>query len=142
MFSHVTLGIADLTRARAFYAPLMELLGLPLRFDSDDEGWIGWQPAEGGRPLFIVTRPFDGRAPTHGNGAMMAFLAPDRAAVDAAYLHALAHGGTDVGAPVCARITTPTITPPISATLTETSSAPSATRRFDVLAASLAISGL
>ncbi|MBW0156677.1 VOC family protein [Sedimentimonas flavescens] len=99
MFSHVTLGIADLTRARAFYAPLMELLGLRLRFDSDDEGWIGWQPAEGGRPLFIVTRPFNGRPPTHGNGAMVAFLAPDRAAVDAAYLHALAHGGTDVGAP-------------------------------------------
>ena len=99
MFSHVTLGIADLTRARAFYAPLMELLGLRPHFDSDDEGWIGWKPAEGGRPLFIVTRPFDGRAPTHGNGAMVAFMAPDRAAVDAAYLHALAQGGTDEGAP-------------------------------------------
>ena len=32
-----------------------------------------------------MTRPFDGRAPTHGNGAMVAFLAPNRAAVDAAY---------------------------------------------------------
>ncbi|MCE5972765.1 VOC family protein [Sinirhodobacter sp. WL0062] len=99
MFSHVTLGIADLTRARAFYTPLMELLGLRLRFDSDEEGWIGWQPNEGGRPLFIVTRPFDGRAPAHSNGAMVAFMAADRAAVDAAHRHALAHGSTDEGAP-------------------------------------------
>lgn len=142
MFSHVTLGIADLTRARAFYAPLMELLGLRLRFDSDDEGWIGWQPAEGGRPLFIVTRPFDGRAPTHGNGAMVAFLAPTARRWMPPTCTPLRMAAQMRAPPVCARITTPTITPPISATLTETSSAPSATRRFDVLAASLAISGL
>jgi len=99
MFSHVTLGIADLDRARRFYTPLMQRLGHRLRFDSDAEGWIGWQPAEGGRPLFIVTLPFDGRAPSHGNGAMVAFLAPDRETVDAAYAEALALGGTDEGAP-------------------------------------------
>jgi len=99
MFSHITLGIADLARARAFYAPLMAQLGHRLRFDSAVDGWIGWEPAEGGRPLFIVTLPFDGRAPAPGNGAMVAFLAPDRSTVDAAYAQALSLGASDDGAP-------------------------------------------
>ena len=99
MFSHLTLGIADLDRARAFYAPLMQRLGLKLRFDAPEAGWIGWEPAGGGRPLFILTRPFDGQAAQPGNGAMVAFSAPDRATVDAAHAEALRLGGTDEGAP-------------------------------------------
>lgn len=99
MFSHLTLGIADLDQARAFYAPLMQRLGLKLRFDEPDVGWIGWEPAGGGRPLFIVTRPFDGQPAQPGNGAMVAFSAPDRATVDAAHAEALRLGGTDEGAP-------------------------------------------
>lgn len=99
MFSHLTLGIADLDRARAFYAPLMARLGHRLRFDEPEPGWIGWEPATGGRPLFIVTRPFDGNAPQPGNGAMVAFVAPDRATVDAAHAEAIALGGCDEGSP-------------------------------------------
>ncbi|MDD8022068.1 MAG: VOC family protein [Paracoccaceae bacterium] len=99
MFSHVTLGIADLPRAVAFYTPLMERLGHSLRFQDADTGWAGWQPGTGARPLFILTRPIDGAPPAPGNGTMMAFLARDRATVDAVYALALSLGGRDEGAP-------------------------------------------
>lgn len=51
------------------------------------------------RPLFLVGRPWDGKAAQPGNGQMVALLAPSRAAVDAAYAAALAHGGAGEGAP-------------------------------------------
>ena len=40
-----------------------------------------------------------GRSASHGNGWMVAFTAPSRAAVDAAYAAAIAFGGTDEGPP-------------------------------------------
>jgi catechol 2,3-dioxygenase-like lactoylglutathione lyase family enzyme len=51
-----------------------------------------------GLKLFIVS-PFDGGDAHPGNGPHAAFLAPNRAAVDAFHAAALAHGGTDEGAP-------------------------------------------
>ena len=51
-----------------------------------------------GLKLFIVS-PFDGGRAAPGNGPHAAFLAPDRAAVDAFHAAALAHGGTDEGTP-------------------------------------------
>ncbi len=41
----------------------------------------------------------DGAPATPGNGTMVSFLASSRAAVDAFHAAALAHGGTDEGAP-------------------------------------------
>ncbi|WP_255553523.1 VOC family protein [Maritimibacter sp. DP1N21-5] len=55
-------------------------------------------PAEGLRPLFIVTTPLDGAQVT-GNGKMIAFLAEDRALVDQAHALALSLGGVDAGLP-------------------------------------------
>ncbi|MFN3970826.1 MAG: hypothetical protein ACK4L4_05550 [Gemmobacter sp.] len=46
-----------------------------------------------------VTRPFDGGPARAGNGAMVAFAAPGRAAVEAFHAAALAQGGADEGAP-------------------------------------------
>jgi catechol 2,3-dioxygenase-like lactoylglutathione lyase family enzyme len=99
MISHITLGIADFDRALRFYRPLMQQLGLSERFADPSRPWAAWQPATGGRPLFIITAPFDGMAPHPGNGPMVALLAPSRAIVDAAYALALLQGGTDAGPP-------------------------------------------
>lgn len=99
MFSHVTLGISDFDRAMAFWKPLLARLGLRLRFEDAAKPWAAWQPGTGGRPLFLITAPFDGQAPAPGNGPMVAFTAPDRATVDWAHAHALASGGADEGAP-------------------------------------------
>jgi catechol 2,3-dioxygenase-like lactoylglutathione lyase family enzyme len=98
LLSHVFVGVTDFERAMAFYAPLMEALGHRRRFLDPDRPWAGWEQAEGGRPLFLVGRPFTGKAAA-GNGQMVALLAPSRAAVDSAWAVALAAGGASEGAP-------------------------------------------
>jgi catechol 2,3-dioxygenase-like lactoylglutathione lyase family enzyme len=97
MFSHVTAGVADVPRAVKFYAPLMEILGLVLKFA--DRNWAGWKHPDSDRPLFLLMLPFDGEAASHGNGQMIAFLAGDHSLVDRCHAQALANGGTDEGKP-------------------------------------------
>ncbi|MBR0672050.1 VOC family protein [Neoroseomonas soli] len=99
MYSHVTLGTNDIRRAIAFYDPLLAGLGLN-RHESDiEEGYAGYAAAPGARPQFWVTRPLDRRPASASNGMTIAFDAPDRPAVDRFHATALAHGGTDEGAP-------------------------------------------
>jgi catechol 2,3-dioxygenase-like lactoylglutathione lyase family enzyme len=50
-------------------------------------------------PEFWIQRPFDGGVATSGNGTHVAFLAPDRASVDAFHRAALAAGGRCDGPP-------------------------------------------
>jgi lactoylglutathione lyase len=99
MFSHVFIGVVDFERALAFYTPLMAALGLEARFRDRARPWAGWQVPGQARPLFLIGAPYDGQPHAAGNGQMTALLAPGRAAVDAAYAVALAHGGSDEGAP-------------------------------------------
>lgn len=99
MFSHVTLGGNDFEAALAFWSPVLAALGWPLRFVERDRPWAGWESPGGGRPLFIVTAPFDGTPALPGNGTMVAFLASDRATVRAVHALALLRGGTCEGAP-------------------------------------------
>lgn len=99
MLSHVHIGVNDFERAMAFYGPLLERLGLALRFRAPEVPWAGWQVPGVARPLFLIGRPFDGQPATPGNGAMNALLAPDRATVDEAHALALRHGGSCEGPP-------------------------------------------
>ena len=86
-------------RAFAFYSAVIAPLGHRLRFHDPAMPRAGWEPAEGGRPLFVIGYPFDGNPATAGNGQMTALLGPSRAAVDGAYAAALANGGTCEGPP-------------------------------------------
>lgn len=97
MILYITLGTNDLARARAFYNPVMATLGLELKAGDDAE--IGYGPAGGTATQLWITRPFDGKPATVGNGSMPAFVAPSRQAVQAFHAAALAHGGTDEGLP-------------------------------------------
>ena len=99
MFSHVNIAITDFERAFDFYDGLMRLLGQKQRFADKEKSWAGWEPAEGGRPLFLIARPFDGRPASPGNGQMVAFQAPSRKVVDQSHAYALAAGGRDEGKP-------------------------------------------
>ena len=99
MFSHIFVGTNDFERALAFYRPLLDALGIRARFCDAHKPWTGWQSSPDPRPLFLIGKPYDGRPHAAGNGQMVAFLAPTRAAVDQAHALALAHGGRDEGAP-------------------------------------------
>ena len=96
MFSHVTLGSNDIERSRRFYEPVMAALGITQPFERQSAGFVFGELA--GQKLFVGT-PFDGQPASHGNGEHIAFLAKDRAMVDAFHAAALAHGGTDEGPP-------------------------------------------
>jgi catechol 2,3-dioxygenase-like lactoylglutathione lyase family enzyme len=96
MYSHTTIGANHLARARAFYDAVLAPLGLEVRFSDDD--MVGYGSA-GGRPQFLVVRPFNGEEPSAGNGSMIALLASRRAQVDACYELAIERGGSDEGGP-------------------------------------------
>ncbi|ANK83624.1 MAG: lactoylglutathione lyase [Rhizobiales bacterium NRL2] len=105
MFSHITVGTSDLERASKFYDAVMAVLGIPRNFEEAGEA-VGYgvmqlseSTSETFQPEFVVTRPYDGQEMHRGNGWHAAFLAKDRATVDAFHKAALAHGGTDEGAP-------------------------------------------
>ncbi|MBR9763758.1 MAG: VOC family protein [Rhodobacteraceae bacterium] len=97
MLSHVTIAVSDLVRARDFSLPLMTRLGF-------EETWLepgreaAFREPGSPRPLFFLTRPFEGEAQP-GNGPMVAFLAPDRATVEACFALAMAAGAKDEGGP-------------------------------------------
>jgi catechol 2,3-dioxygenase-like lactoylglutathione lyase family enzyme len=99
MFSYVSIGTRNLERAVAFYDAVLAPLG-HARIDGYDSGGrsAAWGLDDPG-PHLWVTEPFDGSPATVGNGVMVSLLAASRAAVDAFHAAALAHGGTDEGAP-------------------------------------------
>ncbi len=97
MILYITIGTNDLVAATRFYGPVMATLGLDLAETDPNE--IGFKVPGDTRCRLWVTRPYDGAAATVANGSMPAFVAASRAAVDAFHAAALAHGGTDEGAP-------------------------------------------
>lgn len=96
MIAYSTLGVNDMDRAVAFYDAVFAPLGA--RRDTTSPTWTGYR-RPGDRAIFFLTRPWDRAAATSGNGTMLAFLAPDRAAVDAFHAAAMANGGADEGPP-------------------------------------------
>ncbi len=98
MLLYATLGTADLPRAVAFYDAVRGVLGQP-RLPDWAEGWAGWgRDYDHGLGLWLC-HPFDGAAPSAGNGGMLAFRADSAAQVQAFHAAGLAHGGRDEGAP-------------------------------------------
>ena len=96
MLSHIHIGVSDVRRALSFYAPVMEILGLELKFTENT--WAAWKGADA-RPLFIIGIPFNRQAMTPGNGQMVALLAASRVIVDKCHEMVLAHGGICDGPP-------------------------------------------
>lgn len=97
MFSHLTLGTNDAVRARRFYEAALAPLGLaPVHREKDA---VAYGVGAEAYPWIWVMPPYDGLPATWGNGVHVAFLAPDRAAVEAFHAAGLAAGGRDEGAP-------------------------------------------
>ena len=95
ILTHITLGTADLGRAKTFYDEVLA----PLHYKRliDIEGRIcGWGIDA---PQFLVGLPRNGEAATPSNGFTIGLAAPNRAAVDEFHARAIALGATDEGAP-------------------------------------------
>jgi catechol 2,3-dioxygenase-like lactoylglutathione lyase family enzyme len=96
MLSYVTIGVNDMARAIAFYDAAFGAIGLAR--ETTSPRWVGYRPPGKAENIFLCP-PFDGQSAIGGNGAMFAFLAPDRESVDAFHAAAMAHGGRDEGPP-------------------------------------------
>lgn len=97
MIHYLTLGTNDLSRARAFYDPVLASLGITCLHVGETEVCYGAGGAS--MPLLYIIHPYDERAASHGNGTMLALHAATPDHVAAFHTIALAHGGSDQGAP-------------------------------------------
>lgn len=89
MLDHMTLHVSDQAAGKAFYAAALAPLGY--RQVVEFEGVAAFGPE---MPIFWLAGSESTPTPIH-----IAFMAPDRAAVDAFYAAATAAGGKDNGAP-------------------------------------------
>ena len=96
MIGYVTVGTNDLSRAAAFYDALLAEIGAKRTMEFD--GFIVWSTSPKA-PGLALTKPYDGKAATVGNGVMVALAAGSKEKVDALHRKALALGGRDEGAP-------------------------------------------
>ena len=96
MLDHLSIPVADLARAAAFYDAVLASLGLVRR--KQREGAIGYGPLTRPAPVFWVHQRTEGSARA-GTGLHISFQAADHASVDAFHRAGLAAGGRDAGAP-------------------------------------------
>lgn len=97
VYHHVSIGVADLDRASAFYDAALAPLGLVRLFQSARAVCYGPPCFAGEAPFAIIAHGPDARPP--GAGFHMAFTAPSPEAVDRFHTAALAAGGVDEGPP-------------------------------------------
>jgi catechol 2,3-dioxygenase-like lactoylglutathione lyase family enzyme len=90
MIDHVSVGVGDYKRSKAFYSAALRPLGYELLMEPDES--VGGFGAQRKPDFWIVGGSPSGT--TH-----IAFVAASRATVDAFYAAALEAGGRDNGAP-------------------------------------------
>lgn len=93
IFGYTTLGVSDLSAAKAFYTQLFDSKVL---FDGGRIAMIGKSMRA---PMIAVCTPFNGVAPTPGNGVMVAFPGGSKEGADSLYKKAISLGATCDGAP-------------------------------------------
>ncbi|SDR24614.1 Glyoxalase/Bleomycin resistance protein/Dioxygenase superfamily protein [Rhizobiales bacterium GAS113] len=96
MLGHMSFGVDDLERAAFFYESILAPLGY-VRVWTNGQRGAGFGEPGGPDRLALFARPNQVIAP--GPGFHLAFVAPDRAAVDAFHAAAIEAGGKDAGAP-------------------------------------------
>lgn len=103
MLDHVSVGVADLKKARAFYDAVLGPLGYSCVYTVDIPGQGVVAHGYGAtkeKPEFWIGVPdhLDGKSNATG-GAHLAFAAKARKDIDAFHAAALKNGGKDNGAP-------------------------------------------
>lgn len=98
---HISIGVTDMKRARAFYDAVLAPLGITPIWPIEYQGQLvttGYGETQE-KAFFWIGLPINRQAATSGNGVHIAFLAPNRAAVDAFYVAAMDQGAIDDGGP-------------------------------------------
>jgi catechol 2,3-dioxygenase-like lactoylglutathione lyase family enzyme len=96
MIGYVTLGTHDLARGAPFYDAIAKELGTTRMMEG--EQFIAWGKPGLGAGIGL-TKPFDGKPATVGNGSMVALAAADKAQVNRLHALALSLGGRCEGPP-------------------------------------------
>lgn len=96
MINYITIGSNDLSASTAFFDALFGALGGTRAYSLENMVGYGFGS---GKPMIIVTCPYDGTPASFGNGTMIALAATNQAQVDAVHALAMRNGATDEGAP-------------------------------------------
>jgi catechol 2,3-dioxygenase-like lactoylglutathione lyase family enzyme len=91
MLDHVTIGVSDFVRSRAFYDKTLAAIGIN-RLHGDDSAFAGYGSDQ--KPFFWI-----GLKTGVITGVHIAFAVPDRALVDRFHAAGLGAGGRDNGKP-------------------------------------------
>jgi predicted lactoylglutathione lyase len=94
MIGYVTLGTNDIKRAAAFYDALLGEIGAKRAMEY--ETFIMWAVSPK-VPMLAVTKPYDKKAATIGNGCMTALVVDSKEKVDKLYKKAISLGAKDEG---------------------------------------------
>tara|TARA_Y100000741_G_scaffold138312_1_gene104259 strand:- start:5736 stop:6122 length:387 start_codon:yes stop_codon:yes gene_type:complete len=98
IISFVMVGTNDLEKSTKFYDAIFVHLGL--KKISTTERYVGYgDSSEPGEVNFYITKPYNKKTATVGNGTMVALLAETKDAVNKFHTTALENGAVDEGAP-------------------------------------------
>jgi len=97
MIGYATIGTNDLERARQFYDAVLGPLGGKRTFANGER--MQFYGSSGSPGMIAISKPYDEKPATAGNGSMFGLPAATKAQVDAAHSAALAAGGTCEGPP-------------------------------------------
>lgn len=96
MISHTTLGTNDLASAEAFYDQLLPELNGEKLMKTDRVVFYSFKNHES---KLAISKPFDGRPATVGNGTMVAFTVDSEPKVRELYAKVLSLGASSEGEP-------------------------------------------
>jgi len=96
MIGYTMVGSNDLEKSTLFYDVLFALLGVNKLHGTDN--FIAWGENQQ-NPMFCITKPFDGKEATVGNGTMIAIKANSQDEVCSVHKKALELGAHNEGEP-------------------------------------------
>jgi len=97
---HVSVGVSNMKRSKAFYDAALAPLGMQPIYPVEIGGQlVGVGYGEAQQPTFWIQLPINGKPASMGNGVHIAFRARSRAEVDAFFLAAMEQGGVEDGRP-------------------------------------------
>src|SRR5882672_11649954 len=101
MLSYLMVGANDIPRSERFYTAVLEPLGYEKAEQKDTVIYTlpDIPDRYNGPGAVYVTKPYDGKEATVGNGTMLAFRAPTDGQVRDVHAAGLAAGGADEGSP-------------------------------------------